>query len=286
MIQLLKRTLTLAVAALTCSAAFADEEVLHIDLDLFLDFNYDVDGFNVKEYIEDRDWYTYTDTEFEDDYPIFDGAADYDVYGFGSFEYDFYNFDVGPTFDLNEKYDWEIWIESEAGFIADVDTGSGIEEYDGYDYFYDEFEVEETSVSDVTGIIGLTPEDLVAEIVAFFSPLPGSGTLADLLTALSLPTTLPLVSINPTTIEYDTSFEMPFGYVDVALHEPFVIPTTPVSPPTSIDYLLQSLAYVNAGADVDIHIRAVRQVPDSGTTGILGLLGFTLLIAAKRRFQN
>lgn len=293
----LKNISLLTVAmAIASSSLIAQEEVLHIDLNLFADFNYDVDTLNVKEYVENQKGINLTDHEFENDYPIFEGAANYDVYGFGSFEYDFGTLDVAPTFDLGEKYDWEFSILGDWGYYTEVSTDNGTVQDSDFGNIDIEFPIAQTSVSEVTfSLTGLSPQDFIAEIVGFFAPLPSSGTFADLITAINsihgLGLGWPLVSIDPSDIEYDASFDMQFGYVDVALNDVFSIPNGQNGPVPAgpIDTYLDSLLYANAGFDIDIQIKASRQnqsVPDTGSTAILALFGFVTLFAAKRRLNR
>lgn len=264
----------------------AQEEVLHLDIGLFADFNYDVNEFNVREYIEDGSPFLFADDdEFVDEFPIFENK-DFLVNGFGSLGYDIYS-DIASDFDINEKYNWEIFVDAEWGHDIEFQIPGGTDFDDNYDFFYDEQYIDDISVNDVTfDFLGLSPDELVDEILTYLAPLSSAGTLFSLINELntfnSANINWPLESIDPATIDYYTEFGPNLGYIDVVLNQPFSV--AGIVGPSNIDMQLASLISANAGGYAGIHISAVR-VPDAGTTGLLAFASLGALLAAKRRFS-
>ncbi|MBC2604589.1 hypothetical protein [Pelagicoccus albus] len=272
------------------------EETLHIDLGIVADFNYDLLGFDAKEYVEYLSG-PMTDQEFEDLYPIFRGASDYYVNGFGSLEYDFYNTAIDSSFDLGEAYDWQVSVTGAWGVEGMVSTP----EAPFFEYFGAsegdlefEFSIPGVAAVDLFQLTSLDSLELATSFSALLAAVPGSEGLNDALTLAGSALALLPVITGPDAVDVYADAGFPYGFIDIAINGPLSIPEGPDGPLLNgpLPEFINALDYLTALGIFDISVSATRNgegthtVPDATSTMVSALLGFLVLILIRRRHQN
>ncbi len=253
------------VAALAVvSSSFAADVVVDFEVGADLGFLYDDAGFDAFDVFGGGR----TLDEFSDINPAF-GGGDTDVFGFAELVYSVGKLAVSPSFALDEVYDWCIhgYGGYEYGYEFAGSLGSGGRSDDG------PFELSFTaSLSELTDFLfGASP----LEIFGVISTLPGDGSLADLIAAINSAAGTsfdwPFESLlSSDDILYGTDFSLPSGHVTLAAVEPATA---------------SGLLHAGGGGHMRLHVKAKRRpVSDSGSTSLLALAGFGVLLIARRRF--